>query len=374
MKTYLHAFGFVLFLLNSVLLSASPTPEKTVCFGGIFQGEINNKLGIVMRLSCQNGKITGNYFYTSVKAKIRLEGNLKEEILTFSEYTPQGTATGTFSGKLSKQENSYQITGTWSSADGKRKLPFTVNAQFLKLTTVADCQTGKYNFKRYSRVLLEEKDVKMSADDKESLSGVYMPEFTSLIRYQQIEGLSNSKVQQILNKELLPLQLTDSLFDISLPDKKGVTNWGGNSETTNEIDFFYNSVITFSSFSYTFEAGAAHGMDGYTASSYNLDNGTTFTNLDSFFKGNYTSQMNNWLKKNFQCWDMLENEKKSCVNILSANKNELGFWITNNAINFSLENSCDFPYVARTCNFIEIPLSELKQNIIAGSPLAGIVK
>jgi hypothetical protein len=89
-----------------------------------FEGTINNKYGILMKITCDEGKIVGNYFYKSQKIKIEVKGNLNEkEEISIQEFDKKGNQTGVFNGIM---PNENKITGTWSKPNGNSEMPFSL--------------------------------------------------------------------------------------------------------------------------------------------------------------------------------------------------------------------------------------------------------
>lgn len=74
----------------------------------------------------EDGKVTGSYRYKGKSQSLQLEGRVsKSGVYNLDEYDPQGKKTGTIicKGQPTKDGKSV-LSGTWTSADGKRSLPF----------------------------------------------------------------------------------------------------------------------------------------------------------------------------------------------------------------------------------------------------------
>ncbi|EGV5525340.1 hypothetical protein JF639_004724, partial [Salmonella enterica] len=82
-------------------------------------GKLNGKFRIAMHLKYNNDSTSGFYFYEKVKRKINITGRRNGMRLTLTASVPEGIET--FDGLL---ENG-QFKGTWSSAAGNKKYPFT---------------------------------------------------------------------------------------------------------------------------------------------------------------------------------------------------------------------------------------------------------
>lgn len=87
-------------------------------------GFIGN-LKILFTFSERNGHVTGSYRYEGRNESLRLEGNVSNDgIFTLTEFAPDGQRTGSLVFKGTPGDADVVYSGTWSSADGKRKLPF----------------------------------------------------------------------------------------------------------------------------------------------------------------------------------------------------------------------------------------------------------
>ena len=90
-------------------------------FEKTFEGQIDGKHDIVMHITSTNGKITGDYFYTVSKTKIKVEGSLNNQgNLSLTESNQFGTKTGLFTGTMMNNK----IEGIWSNTSGDLRLPF----------------------------------------------------------------------------------------------------------------------------------------------------------------------------------------------------------------------------------------------------------
>lgn len=85
----------------------------------VYKGAINDKYGIVMKLSVSDDSVSGSYYYTSKNKPISLSGTRTGNSVSLTE-TTNGKETGRFVGTLTDDE----ISGTWMSADGSVTMPF----------------------------------------------------------------------------------------------------------------------------------------------------------------------------------------------------------------------------------------------------------
>jgi hypothetical protein len=124
--------GFLVTSLYAISTSAVPlcdTNSKGDCWddGTEYAGTINGRYPIQMLLKRDGKDIKGYMFYESAATYISLRGTVTpKDLATVNEMDGKGKITGVFEGKLS--EGSF--TGTWSSPDKKKRMPF-------KLTTVS---------------------------------------------------------------------------------------------------------------------------------------------------------------------------------------------------------------------------------------------
>jgi len=87
-----------------------------------FTGSLNYKYDIKMTLSKSDDDLSGSYYYTSKNIPISLKGTIRNGSIKLTE-TTDGKSTGYFDGTL----NGNEISGTWTSADGKSRMPFKVS-------------------------------------------------------------------------------------------------------------------------------------------------------------------------------------------------------------------------------------------------------
>lgn len=76
-----------------------------------YVGSINGKLPIHMKLDVKDGKVTGSYYYDSVKTDIKLEGSTLGSQIDLVEYDDNGKATARFRGAFVPAG---RIVGVWA--------------------------------------------------------------------------------------------------------------------------------------------------------------------------------------------------------------------------------------------------------------------
>ena len=127
------ALPLLLFLLCSTVAAGEcPAPGSVV----EFFGTISKDLSISMNLTFQNDRLSGSYAYVKYKKKIPLSGACTGGSLTLRESDASGKPTGTFRGSYKKPQI---VEGTWSTPDGKKSLPFRLQALL-----PTDRVSGKY--------------------------------------------------------------------------------------------------------------------------------------------------------------------------------------------------------------------------------------
>ncbi|MBI5917219.1 MAG: hypothetical protein HY842_17750 [Bacteroidetes bacterium] len=104
--------------LDSVELVTTPDPY----FLKKYQGTLDGKLPVEMVLvNWGDGFLSGRYWYTAKNKPIELSGELKPDLsFEITEYS-KGKENGKFLGTFFSPDS---LTGTWTSANGKRTMPF----------------------------------------------------------------------------------------------------------------------------------------------------------------------------------------------------------------------------------------------------------
>jgi hypothetical protein len=121
LKTYTFSL-LILFLISC----KKETKKETVNFDFIktFEGKIDNKYPLHIKLNSENGKINGTYFYDKVGTDIEIKGTIsKDSTLIINEFDQKGNQTGLWNGKLI---NENKISGTWSKPNGDSAKDFTL--------------------------------------------------------------------------------------------------------------------------------------------------------------------------------------------------------------------------------------------------------
>jgi len=114
---------------------AAQIPRK---FDKSFTGTIGAGLRVRMDLSNDNGTVHGQYFYERIGTPISLDGKIfPKGDFELSELNDDGKPTGRFIGTASPRSGGAKtqlaLSGTWSSADGKKSLPFSLSEEVIDL-------------------------------------------------------------------------------------------------------------------------------------------------------------------------------------------------------------------------------------------------
>jgi hypothetical protein len=114
--------SLLLFILcPAVAVTECPAPGSVV---ELF-GTVGKDIGVSMELTFQKGRLSGSYAYARYEKKIPLSGMCSGGSLMLQESDASGKLTGSFRGRFTKPQI---VEGTWSTPDGKRTLPFHLQA------------------------------------------------------------------------------------------------------------------------------------------------------------------------------------------------------------------------------------------------------
>jgi hypothetical protein len=112
---------------KQIKLNTQGSPiAKTPSFDFIktFAGKIDNKYPLHLKMTSDNGDITGRYFYDKNGVDIEVKGTIsKDSTITLNEFDLKGNQTGLWKGKLI---NENKIIGTWSKPRGNLTQIFTL--------------------------------------------------------------------------------------------------------------------------------------------------------------------------------------------------------------------------------------------------------
>ena len=124
MKPLFLAIAFSSLCLMSFNKKNIVAIKKTNSFDFIktFEGEINNKYGIIAKIQSNDGLISGKYYYKNVGQELKLTGIISENgKVVMQEFDENNTQTGIFKGNL---VNENKISGTWQKPNSDKTMPF----------------------------------------------------------------------------------------------------------------------------------------------------------------------------------------------------------------------------------------------------------
>lgn len=107
-----------------VLMAPDPIPA-TVEYVYHLKGSINEKYGVIMRLSTDDNRLSGQYKYTKQKGWINLNGTLDGNKIRLEQWIQDKDTSlliESFDGILSATA----ITGNWASANKEKSFPFVL--------------------------------------------------------------------------------------------------------------------------------------------------------------------------------------------------------------------------------------------------------
>jgi hypothetical protein len=102
---------------------AVDTTTISTDFVKTFEGKLNGKYEVVMKITSNGGSLSGHYFYKSKGGNIELKGSLNDESISLEEFDAKGNQTGTFTGAVEGNT----IKGTWSKPNGSSQMPFVLS-------------------------------------------------------------------------------------------------------------------------------------------------------------------------------------------------------------------------------------------------------
>lgn len=91
-----------------------------------FRGTVGEGLSVRMSLRREGERLSGSYFYESVKTEITLRGRIDGQgAFTLEEFDPSGARTGVFKGRWGAADTgAAELSGRWTRPDGSRSMPF----------------------------------------------------------------------------------------------------------------------------------------------------------------------------------------------------------------------------------------------------------
>lgn len=184
--------------------------EKTseniyVDFVKTFEGQIDNKHNIVMKLTSNSGTIYGKYFYKKIGDDIEIKGNIDDNgIIKINEFDPKGNQTGVFEGKM---VNENKIDGVWSKPNGSSSMQFHLIAS-----------NSSYE--------ITQKEIK--SDKFDYISGIYQSPFNNpeiSMSTTEIKYIGNNRFDFKIS--LASVNCTGLVEGTAKIDNNGFSNWSG---------------------------------------------------------------------------------------------------------------------------------------------------
>lgn len=184
-----------------------------------YSGKINNKYPFHIKITSNEGKITGNYFYDKLGENIELKGLLsKDSILTLNEFDKKGNQTGAWKGKFL---NLNKAEGNWSKPNGKSNKSFyfiktSDNYQTIKKEiNLSKEKREKTTMVIYDIKVLKYPNTRESGKTWDSMFGRYKPDvyvkildINKKVLYNQYNRLENHtgnpfSLRKVTEKEVL---------------------------------------------------------------------------------------------------------------------------------------------------------------------------
>jgi len=99
-------------------------PAASVSFISVYEGTIDDKHAVTMRLEVDEGKVNGKYYYKKYGNDVDVRGTVKAGQVTLEGFDASSNLIDKFDGQLGNGK----IEGTWSKPDGSRSAAFKLIA------------------------------------------------------------------------------------------------------------------------------------------------------------------------------------------------------------------------------------------------------
>jgi hypothetical protein len=368
---------------------AEPEPSAAHRFV-LLAGKIGDKAEVRAQLQLSPGEesaplLMGSYHYVSQGKAIFLNGNLENDTLKMEESVPSvegEKVTGRFQGRWEGGEEGkpVRISGTWTSGDGQRKLPFTlqesaeagsVALEFHFFEESYARKRGDASFERSQSLLFPQ------LRDRSEAAG----RINAAIRRLALAGGESSGDEEEQEKKPDPSAPAPSLSAIEASVRADIPTDGELAET----DFSYSSSLTYHDevqvrqdghgllclrLFHTEYTGGAHGNHGAAHVTFDLATGKE-VRLDDLFKPGVKDQLTRLAEATLrEEYGLKPDDSLSGEGPLFEDKFELNdnWFVTPVGLGFSYDPYEIGPYAA---GFIEpmIPFAKLKDLLKDGSPL-----
>lgn len=235
----------------------------------IFRGNVGES-SIQMTLERKGNKLSGTYFYQKVKKELRLEGTIDNEgNFKLTEFAPNGTKTGEFSGKWSNSETDIGIslTGNWINPKSKEETYFTAQEQYVEFTGSHKLENKTFAEKNKPRMYDITAEYPVLSGGNEAIDA----KFNKLMLAEVMKSVNSFK------KDMNGLTAQDFKY---MKDAK-MTYY---LETDYTIELANDKIVSIGIFSSTFEGGA-HPNHFSSAFNFDLSTGTALKLKDLFKPG-----------------------------------------------------------------------------------------
>ena len=253
MNTIIYIIPFVFVFCYNIAFSQTPNVSKKEFY--FMKGSIGGS-AITMYLYIKGNKITGKYYYDSIKQFIDINGNINGDTFYINEFV-NNNKIASLNGNIT--ENMI-FSGDWISSDRNNKFNFNFsryNSSFISKATIINSalkidleNSGKFESSRDAVVIENQRKSKIL--DKISID------------VDGVKSLDENGIADILSKEIID----------------DYNNWKDNlsSETDlnvkREIKISYldNNIISFLINNYSY-VGGVHGIDTSVAYIYSINTG-----------------------------------------------------------------------------------------------------
>ena len=252
-NTIIYIIPFAFLFCYNIVFSQTPTISKKEFY--FMKGNIGGS-AITMYLYIRGSRITGKYYYDSIKQFIDINGNINGDTFYINEFV-NNNKIASLNGNVS--ENMF-FSGNWVSSDRNNRFNFNFSiydSSFINKATIITSYlninlegSGKFESSRDAVVIENQKKSKVL--DKISID------------VDGVKSLDENGIASILNGEII----TD------------YNNWRNNlSEETDitvkreiKVSYLDDKIISFSIDNYSY-AGGVHGIDTSVAYIYSIETG-----------------------------------------------------------------------------------------------------
>ena len=263
-----------LLMLGITCALAFAQPSLPTAFGKTFVGKLGSRYEVRMHLDRKDDRLSGRYTYMNVEESLLgLDGTIEGSgAFTLKEFAA-GKQTGSFSGVLTRDAAQgavrlLKLTGSWSSADGARTLPFELVEEHLEVAGRAIV---------YTTAAVQEEDAKLG--------------YSVAAGYPQFDGpaaiveTANAAIKAMVTKEVgeFKKQARDWMRD-----RRAERGADSDPTETSDLNIGYemlaadHGVISLRFAQDSYFPGTAHPSHDHTVFNYSFREGRTLTLADLF--------------------------------------------------------------------------------------------